>query len=340
MPDIRQIKDEVVGATKNYVDAGDAATLAAAEAYTDAAVIGLGTGDVHGPASSTGDDFAQFNGTTGKIIKDGGFKPSSFDTAGAAAAALVTAEVYTDTSIAGVNQYSDEKVDDRVSVLIQNGTGISWVYNDPAGTFTPTIFLTPFSTTNLSEGSNLYYTDERNDDRTAALIQNGTGLTWTYNDGANTLTGVVSLTPFSTTNLSEGSNLYFTDERAEDAVGGILTDTATIDFTYNDAGNTITADVKDGSITFAKMQAITDQRLLGAQGGTVVEEIAIGTGLLLSSNTLSTTITQYTDEMAEDAVGGILVDTATIDFTYNDGANIITADLKWALVMSRMWVGV
>lgn len=36
----------------------------------------------------------------------------------------------------------------------------------------------------------------------------------------------------------------------------------------------------------------------------------------------------YTDEMAQDAVGTILTDTATIDFTYNDGANQITADVK------------
>lgn len=241
MPDIRQIKDEVVGATKNYVDTRDAATLAAAEAYTDAAVVGLGTGDVHGPAFSTDGDFAQYNGATGKIIKDGAFKPSSFDTAGAAAAALVTAEAYTDTQIAGVNQYSDEKVDDRVSVLVQNGTGISWSYNDPAGTFTPT----------------------------------------------------VTLAPFSTTNLAEGSNLYFTDERAEDAVGGILTDTATIDFTYNDGANTITADVKDASITFAKMQAITDGKLLGASGGTRVEEITPSTGLTLSVNNLSVTLAPF-----------------------------------------------
>lgn len=46
-----------------------------------------------------------------------------------------------------------------------------------------------------------------------------------------------------TGDLPEGSNLYFTDERAQDAVGNILTDTATINFTYNDGLGTITADL-------------------------------------------------------------------------------------------------
>jgi hypothetical protein len=72
------------------------------------------------------------------------------------------------------------------------------------------------------------------DDRVAALLQNGTGLSWSYNDGSNTLTPAVSLAAFSTSNLGERSNLYFTDERAQDAVGAALTDSATIDFTYND----------------------------------------------------------------------------------------------------------
>lgn len=40
----------------------------------------------------------------------------------------------------------------------------------------------------------------------------------------------------------------YTDEQAQDAVGTILTDTATIDFTYNDGAPSITADVKTGSI--------------------------------------------------------------------------------------------
>lgn len=47
----------------------------------------------------------------------------------------------------------------------------------------------------------------------------------------------------TTTDLAEGVNLYFTDERAQDAVGSILTDSASVDFTYDDAGNSITADV-------------------------------------------------------------------------------------------------
>ncbi|MEW6499719.1 MAG: hypothetical protein AB1589_45740, partial [Cyanobacteriota bacterium] len=53
--------------------------------------------------------------------------------------------------------------------------------------------------------------NENVDDRVAALVQNGTGLNWTYNDVANTFTGDVTLAPFSTTDLVEGANLYFTN---------------------------------------------------------------------------------------------------------------------------------
>lgn len=39
---------------------------------------GGGSGDVVGPASSADGDFAQFDGTTGKLLKDGGFGPGDF----------------------------------------------------------------------------------------------------------------------------------------------------------------------------------------------------------------------------------------------------------------------
>jgi hypothetical protein len=144
----------------------------------------------------------------------------------------------------GINLYfTDERVDDRVAVLIQNGTGISWAYSDGLGTLTPTISLASFDTDDLAEGAtNKYATNENIDDRVAALIQDGTGLTWTYNDPSNTLTGNISLASFDSDDLSEGStNLYFTDERVDDRVSALMTDTATITWTYNDIANTLEA---------------------------------------------------------------------------------------------------
>lgn len=76
----------------------------------------------------------------------------------------------------------------------------------------------------------------------------------------NSQTGAVNLT---TTNIPEGTNQYFTDERAQDAVGSILTDSTTIDFTYNDVANTISADVKDGSINNSKVTSGIDAAKLG-----------------------------------------------------------------------------
>lgn len=131
----------------------------------------------------------------------------------------------------------------------------------------------------------------------------------------------------------------YDNEMAQDAVGGILVDTATIDLVYNDTTPSITAAVIAGSIgttqltddgvTFAKFQNITSARLLGrttAAAGNV-EELTVGAGLSLSAGVLSSTITQYTDELAQDAIGPICVDTTTINFTYNDATPSIIADI-------------
>lgn len=90
--------------------------------------------------------------------------------------------------------------------------------------------------------------DEWIEDLVNTLIQDGTGISWTYDDGLGTLTPAVSLSPFDTGDLSEGSNLYYTDERAQDAVGTILTNSSKVTFTYNDGVPSITASVIDGAI--------------------------------------------------------------------------------------------
>lgn len=69
----------------------------------------------------------------------------------------------------------------------------------------------------------------------------------------------------------------YTDEQAQDAVGGMVADTSTIDFTYTDATPELKADVKDGSITYAKIQDVSaTDKVLGrvSVGAGDVEEIS------------------------------------------------------------------
>lgn len=104
-------------------------------------------------------------------------------------------------------------------------------------------------------------------DAAAAAITNGTGLSWAYNDAANTITGTVSLSPFTTTDLAEGTNLYFTDERAQDAVGTILTDSSRIDFTYTDATPAITADIVADSVSNTYLANMAQSTIKGRAEG-------------------------------------------------------------------------
>ena len=93
----------------------------------------------------------------------------------------------------------------------------------------------------------------------------------------------------------------FTAEDAQDAVGTILVDTATIDLTYTDATPSITAAVVAGSIgttqlgndqvTYAKLQNVTDARLLGRSAGSAgdAQELTVAGQLTLSGGVLTGT---------------------------------------------------
>jgi len=71
------------------------------------------------------------------------------------------------------------------------------------------VSLAGLTTSDLAEGTNLYYTDERVDDRVAALIQNATGIAWTYNDGTGTLTPALDvLALLDTVSSTQGTILY------------------------------------------------------------------------------------------------------------------------------------
>jgi hypothetical protein len=243
-----------------------------------------------------------------------------------------------------------EAVDDRVAALLVAGSGISLTYNDPANTLTVASNITQ-------------YTDEQAQDATAALIQNGTGISWTYSDIANTLTPAVSLAPFSTTNLAEGTNLYFTNSRAQAAI--TVSDTASLDLTYlagNISGAVLPAGVNHnllqnyvanehinhasvsisagtgltggGDITASRTLSLANTTVTAGSYGSsssVATFTVDAQGRLTAAGSTAISIpsTQITDftEAVQDVMGGALVDSSSVDFIYNDISNTQTANV-------------
>jgi len=99
----------------------------------------------------------------------------------------------------------------------------------------------------------------------AGITVNGAGATmlyvsssdrWVFNKNieattfVGNVTGQVSdISNFSTTNLSEGSNLYFTDERVDDRINNLFLAGEGIDLTYVDGSNTFTVAAELATVT-------------------------------------------------------------------------------------------
>lgn len=124
------------------------------------------------------------------------------------------------------------------------------------------------------------------------LRQTGDTLNW------GTITAGM-LADVDTDALAEGAtNLYFTDERAQDAVGTILADSSSIDFTYTDATPEITAAVIPGGVNHnALLNYVADQHVAhsgvdltagaGLTGGGTIEasrSFAVGAGTGIAVN--------------------------------------------------------
>ena len=143
------------------------------------------------------------------------------------------------------------------------------------------------TTSDLAEGTNLYFTNERVDDQVDSLLTAGSNITLSYDDSAGTLTISATeddLSNNDTDDLSEGSsNLYFTNERAQDALGTALTmGTQTlITVTYDDTNNNFDF-VVDNDLSNYDNSTSAFTTLASFSGGT---NISFSSGTIAFDNT-------------------------------------------------------
>jgi hypothetical protein len=181
-----------------------------------------------------------------------------------------------DLIITGGGIQIKDLIDDTVAALIQNGTGITWTYNDGAATLTGNFTGT---TSVVPEGSNLYYTQGRFDSAFAAKsttnLAEGTNLYFTTARGnANFAT---NLAASDTDDLAEGStNLYFTNARARLA----LSITAGTGIAYNNTTGVFNlAAIPNASLTNSSITINGQAVSLGGSVTLTTTNIAEGTNL-------------------------------------------------------------
>ena len=111
-----------------------------------------------------------------------------------------------------------------------------------------------------------------------------------------------------------------------------VTDKTGIPYPLKDLQNNVIITNTDGNLQITSSSTNTNINLASSilatinsalQSGGNISELVNDVGYLVQSD-----IINYTNEDAQDAVGTILVDTTTIDFTYNDTTPSISADVK------------
>ena len=151
----------------------------------------------------------------------------------------------------------------------------------------------------LTEGSsNLYFTNERVDDRVNALITGGTGITATYDDAGNILTLSATQADINTDNITEGSTNLFTTAartRTHFTYGtGIKLTSATIavDFTEFDTDNIV-----EGSTNLFITAARTRGHL--SAGGDLAYNASTGVFSYTTPTTIASLSNHDTADLAE-----------------------------------------
>ena len=251
------------------------------------------------------------------------------------------------------------------------------VTGDLTGDVTGTVSsLANHDTGDLTEGSNLYYTNARADARIAAASiadvsdvnyttspTDGQILVW---DNANQYWEPTDQN--TSDSVTEGSsNLYFTDERAQDAAASMITSATHTDIsvTYDDASGTLaftntatlsTEEVQDivggmvssntetnisvsyddpsGKLNFV-VNNLPNSALTNSSVTVNGSSVALGSSISLDTDDIGEGTNQYfTNERVDDRVANLVQVSGNLTKTYDDTAGTLTLNntYNWAAI--------
>lgn len=225
-------------ATKNYVDT-QLLTLDTLGELTNVTIASVADNEVLAYDSSSSlwiNQTASEAGlaTSGNLTTHTSSTSNPHTVTAAQAAAIATADLQDDDNFSSASASkvaSSESIKAYVDAQVDTADALSELSGD---------------SDDVSEGTtNLYYTDERVDDRVSSLVVGGSGVDAVYDDTAGTLT--------FTADLSEVTSDL--NERIDDRLDGVFVAGTGLTKTYDDTANTYTVNL-DG-LTVSEFAAAT-----------------------------------------------------------------------------------
>jgi hypothetical protein len=227
----------------------------------------------------------------------------------------LTAASDTNISITST-QVSDftEATQDAIASALTAGEGIDVTYNDESNTLTIDAELASdtnkgvasFSATDFTVTTgNVALNHESVQDIVGAMVTGNTetGITVTYEDSDGTLDFAVAdqFPSHTTTDLTEGANLYYTTERVQDEINNTIVAGTGLDKTYDDGAGTFTIDIDSTVTTNSGTQTLTN-KTLGA-GTALSANLDAGTNKITNlgapTNSTDAATKAYVDAVSE-----------------------------------------